>query len=73
MLKKSGVETRDECVLLELALAPGTIIPSLRTSHAFIHFHSVFYRTRNRFFSSIWDPDCFFFLITREPFFAPMV
>ena len=34
--KKSEVESRDDCVLLELAPAPGTIIPSLRTS-----FHSL--------------------------------
>ena len=42
MLQKSEDESRDECVLLELAPAPGTIIPSLRTSHPFIHFHSLF-------------------------------
>ena len=51
MLKKSEVESRDECILLELAPASGTIIPSLRTSHPFIDFHSVFYRTRNQLFS----------------------
>ena len=59
--KKSEVESQDECVLLQLAPTPGTIILSLRTSHPFIHFYSVLYRTRNRFFSSIWDPDLFFF------------
>ena len=51
--EKSEVESQDECVL-ELAPAPGTIIPSLRTSHPFIHFHLVLYRTLNRLFLSIW-------------------
>ena len=72
MLQKSEVESLDECILLELAPSPGTIIPSLEAS--FIYFHSVFYRTRNRFFPSIWDPYwCFFYKSPALFFFAPVV
>ena len=59
--KKSEVESRDECIL-ELVPAPGTIIPSLWTSHPFIHFHSAFYRTQNWLFSSKWYPGSVFFV-----------
>ena len=64
MLKKSEVESREVCVLLELASATGTITPSLRTSHPFIDFHSVFYRTPNRLFSPVWYYSTRFFKIT---------
>ena len=39
--KKSEVESRGKCALLELAPVPGTIILPLRTSHPFIHFYSL--------------------------------
>lgn len=82
--KKSQVKSRDKRVLLELAPVPGTIIPSLRTSHPFIHFHSVFYRTRNWLFSSIWYSGLFFsftgsiqircdFMNTVSPFIIKML
>ena len=38
---KSEVESGDNCVL-ELAPAPGTVIPSFRTWHPLSHFHSVY-------------------------------
>ena len=59
MQKKVRSKSRDKCLLLELAPATGMIILSLRTSHPFIHFHSLFYRTRDWLFSSIWSRDFF--------------
>ena len=51
--EKKKVRSKVHVCVLELAPATGTVIPSLWTTHPFIHFHSILYRTRNRLFSYI--------------------